>query len=76
MIKDMSLLMIFNTMQGNIVRVMCRNILKTMLKEHVQYYVEHVLEDYVQHCVQDIDYDECVDYVARACKEIQCVQLR
>ena len=57
-------------------RVMCRNIQETMLKEHVQYYIEHDLKDYVPLCVQDIDYDECVDHVAHACKGRQCVHLR
>ena len=47
-----------------------------MLKAHVQYHVESYVEDYVEHCVQNIDYDECVDYVVHACKRRQCVQLR
>ena len=75
MIKDTSFLIISVQCLGT-VRMMCKNILKTMLKEHVQYYVEHALEADFEHCVQDIDYDECVDYVVHACKRRQCVQLR
>ena len=69
MIKDVSFLIIFNTMLGNIERVMCRNTLKTMIKEHD-------FEDYFQLGVQDIDYDEWVDYIAHARRGRQCVQLR
>ena len=60
----MSFIIAFNTLLGNISRMMCRNILKITLEDHVQHYVEDDLEDYFEHYVQDNGQDECVDYVA------------
>ena len=39
-ILDMSFMITFNTMLGNILRMMCRNVLKMMLEDHVEHYVE------------------------------------
>ena len=45
----MSFIIAFNTLLGNISRMMCRNILKITLEDHVQHYVEDDLEDDVEH---------------------------
>ena len=61
---DMSFIIAFNTVLGNILRMMCRNVLKIMLEDPVQHYTEDVLEDDFDHYVQDKGQDECVMYVA------------
>ena len=55
--------MMFNTMLGNVLRMMCRRNLEIMLDDNVQHYVEDDLEDEFEHCARDHDQDECVDYL-------------